>query len=324
MPWCSDGPDEAELGGALDTTCSDWADRTHAQGGTVVVGALPQPQRRTRRPRRHRPRRRGRDARPESDDALLEYYRYLNTGYRLPLVGGTDKMSNGVPVGLYRTYAQLGRRRGAHLRRLVPRGPLAAARFLSGGPLLTLHRRRTASPATPSSCPARAPSPSTPSVTSIFPLRIARARLQRRGRRSRRTRRRRQARSHPQPSDVRIDGSTWIAARAFGTRQPPRRMGPAGLRPHVAGLRRLRRTVGHGRPGRTPLHPHARHTAPATTSATPQSAATTPSPPTTTANPTTSPGSNAPSPKHSEHSTTGSEVRRVTPEGFPPYDLIGV
>ena len=42
-----------------------------------------------------------------SDDAMLEYYRYLNSGYRLPLVGGTDKMSSAVPVGLYRTYARL-------------------------------------------------------------------------------------------------------------------------------------------------------------------------------------------------------------------------
>jgi hypothetical protein len=38
---------------------------------------------------------------------MLEYYRYLNSGYRLPLVGGTDKMSSAVPVGLYRTYARL-------------------------------------------------------------------------------------------------------------------------------------------------------------------------------------------------------------------------
>jgi hypothetical protein len=42
-----------------------------------------------------------------SDDAMLEYYRYLNSGYRLPLVGGTGKMSSAVPVGLYRTYARL-------------------------------------------------------------------------------------------------------------------------------------------------------------------------------------------------------------------------
>src|ERR1700733_9862045 len=43
MPWCSDGPDEAELGGALDATLSDWADRTHAQGGTVVAAHFPHP-----------------------------------------------------------------------------------------------------------------------------------------------------------------------------------------------------------------------------------------------------------------------------------------
>jgi hypothetical protein len=43
MPWCSDGPDEAELGGALDVTLSDWADRTHAQGGTVVAAHFPHP-----------------------------------------------------------------------------------------------------------------------------------------------------------------------------------------------------------------------------------------------------------------------------------------
>ena len=43
MPWCSDGRDEAELGGALDATLSDWADRTHAQGGAVVVAHFPNP-----------------------------------------------------------------------------------------------------------------------------------------------------------------------------------------------------------------------------------------------------------------------------------------
>ena len=36
---------------------------------------------------------------PRDPDGLAEYYRYLNCGYRLPLVGGTDKMSNSVPVG---------------------------------------------------------------------------------------------------------------------------------------------------------------------------------------------------------------------------------
>jgi hypothetical protein len=36
-----------------------------------------------------------------------EYYRYLNAGYRLPLVGGTDKVTSSVPVGLYRTYVHV-------------------------------------------------------------------------------------------------------------------------------------------------------------------------------------------------------------------------
>jgi hypothetical protein len=37
MPWCTDGPVEAELGGAMEATLSDWADRCHDQGGTVVI-----------------------------------------------------------------------------------------------------------------------------------------------------------------------------------------------------------------------------------------------------------------------------------------------
>ncbi len=39
---------------------------------------------------------------------FLDWYRYLNCGYKLPLVGGTDKMSANVPAGAIRTYAYLG------------------------------------------------------------------------------------------------------------------------------------------------------------------------------------------------------------------------
>lgn len=106
MPWCTDGPGEAELGGTLEATLSDWADQCHAQGGTVVIPHLPMPN--------------GEPAAliatgradaveiiRESDFHYREYYRYLNGGYRLPLVGGTDKMSSDVPVGLYRTYVHI-------------------------------------------------------------------------------------------------------------------------------------------------------------------------------------------------------------------------
>ena len=36
-----------------------------------------------------------------------EWYRYLNCGYRVAAVGGTDKMSAEMPVGAIRTYARL-------------------------------------------------------------------------------------------------------------------------------------------------------------------------------------------------------------------------
>ena len=109
MPWCSDGPGEAEPGGSLDVTMSDWADRTHAQGGHVIIPHLPYPN--------GEPaaliatgRADGVEMMRQGEFNHLEYYRYLNCGYRLPLVGGTDKMSNDVPIGLYRTYAQVGDR----------------------------------------------------------------------------------------------------------------------------------------------------------------------------------------------------------------------
>ena len=136
MPWCSDGPGEAEPGGSLDVTMSDWADRTHAQGGHVIIPHLPHPN--------GEPAALIATGRADGVEMLrqgefnhLEYYRYLNCGYRLPLVGGTDKMSNDVPIGLYRTYAQVGDRQEftyAAWCDAVKRGRT----FLSGGPLIGL------------------------------------------------------------------------------------------------------------------------------------------------------------------------------------------
>ena len=307
MPWCSDGPDEAELGGALDTNLSDWADRTHAQGGTVVVAHFPNPN--------------GEPAvlvatgradavemLAQSDDALLEYYRYLNTGYRLPLVGGTDKMSNGVPVGLYRTYAKL-----ADDEELTYDGWCRAVRsgrtFLSGGPLLSLtvdgrEPGDTIELSGPGTVTIDA------AVTSIFPLRslqvVANGEVV--------------AVAEPDSDDKhaltlseqRPHRRQHLDRRPrLRHRTPPRRVGPAGVRAHVAGLRRLRRTLDDGRPRRTPLHPHPRHRRPRLR--TPHRGPTRRRPhhpPPRRARPR-SPGSNAPSPKHSEHSTTGSDVRRT-------------
>lgn len=106
MPWCTGGLGEAELGSTLETTMSAWADACHAQGGTVILPHLPTPN--------GEPAALIATGRADAVEMLRhgmymhqEYYRYLNGGYRLPLVGGTDKMTSAVPVGLYRTYVRL-------------------------------------------------------------------------------------------------------------------------------------------------------------------------------------------------------------------------
>ena len=135
MPWCSDGPAEAELAGPLETTLSHWADECHGQGGFVVIPHFPVPN--------GEPAALVATGRADAVEMLIqeqrlhdEYYGYLNCGYRLPLVGGTDKMTSDVPVGLYRTYV-----------RIPPDEPfdyyswcrnMAKGRtFLSGGPMLS-------------------------------------------------------------------------------------------------------------------------------------------------------------------------------------------
>ncbi|MBI2939019.1 MAG: CehA/McbA family metallohydrolase [Chloroflexi bacterium] len=136
MPWCSDGPSEAELGGALEVTLSSWADQCHAQGGTVIVPHMPNPN--------------GELAamiatgRVDGLEMIrhgmyhhLEYYRYLNGGYRLPLVGGTDKMSSDVPVGLYRTYVSIPPDQEFTYETWC-RNLRAGRTFMSGGPLIGL------------------------------------------------------------------------------------------------------------------------------------------------------------------------------------------
>jgi hypothetical protein len=107
MPWCTDGPPEAELGTWQETTLSDWADRCHEQEGTVVIPHFPLPN--------GEPATLIATGRADAIEMIVqwpafhaEYYSYLNAGYRLPLVGGTDKMSSEVPVGMYRTYAKVG------------------------------------------------------------------------------------------------------------------------------------------------------------------------------------------------------------------------
>ena len=179
MPWCSDGPGEAEAGGSLEIALSHWADATHAQGGHVVIPHLPSPN--------GEPATLIATGRVDAVEMLrqqpfphMEYYRYLNGGYRLPLAGGTDKMSADVPVGLYRTYVRL------------PEGEsfdydawcrnMAAGRTYSAAARCWNSRWTASTSATPCAFPkAAAPSPSAPAPSpSAHPQPADRA-----GRRSR-------------------------------------------------------------------------------------------------------------------------------------------
>ena len=110
LPMASAGPPEARMGDPLEWLMRDWADAAHAQDGLAVAVHFPLPY-----------------AEIAADivcgridavemqaltpgvdgPSIREWYRFLDCGYRLPVVGGTDKMSAEVPVGAIRTYARL-------------------------------------------------------------------------------------------------------------------------------------------------------------------------------------------------------------------------
>jgi hypothetical protein len=71
------------------------------------------------------------------DDPLQTgaYYRALNLGYRLPLVGGTDKISADIPVGIYRTYVHIPDDQEFTYESWCA-GLRAGNTFMTGGPLI--------------------------------------------------------------------------------------------------------------------------------------------------------------------------------------------
>ena len=136
MPWCTGEFGEAEIGGSMEATLSDWADQARAQGATVVAphfgglngetAALVATGRLS-----------GVEMHRQSDGMHFEYYRSLNAGYRLPLLGGTDKMYSDVPVGMYRTYVKM--RDGEEFSYQSWCDNVARGRtFHSGGPMIHL------------------------------------------------------------------------------------------------------------------------------------------------------------------------------------------
>ena len=110
LPMASGGAPEGRVGAAVVELLADWADRCHADGGLVVGAHFPLPlaeiaadivagridaiEMQTFAPGLDNP-------------TVLEWYRFLNCGYRLPVLGGTDKMSAEMALGGVRTYARL-------------------------------------------------------------------------------------------------------------------------------------------------------------------------------------------------------------------------
>ena len=110
-PLSSGGPDEGYLGDAAWTSLSDWADDSRRRDGLAVIPHFPNPYCEVVADVAL-----GRVDALEIRDfwsgidsyATREWYRLLNSGLRIPIVGGTDKMSAGMPIGGVRTYAQVG------------------------------------------------------------------------------------------------------------------------------------------------------------------------------------------------------------------------
>ena len=112
-PMTTGGPDESAIGDPVEILLTEWARQCRKQKGVVILPHFPNP------------RLEGAAAIVDgcvdgvemtawdrlysgiSSYSLSDWYRYLNNGYLLAAVGGTDKMSATTAVGTVRTYARL-------------------------------------------------------------------------------------------------------------------------------------------------------------------------------------------------------------------------
>jgi len=112
-PLTTGGPDESALGDPIEMLLTEWAEQCKKQDGLVILPHFPDP-------------RLENAATIVSGNvdgvemtswgdlysginpySLADWYRYLNCGYFVAAVGGTDKMSSDTAVGTVRTYARI-------------------------------------------------------------------------------------------------------------------------------------------------------------------------------------------------------------------------
>ncbi|HEU0139709.1 MAG TPA: CehA/McbA family metallohydrolase [Bryobacteraceae bacterium] len=139
FPMSADGPGEGQIGMPLWSSLAEWAERSRRNDGLAVAVHFPLPIGEL-----------AADIALGKIDAVelmprlvteefetlpfRDWYRYLNCGYRLPAVGGTDKMRASNAVGFNRTYTYLGDDEFSvqNWSKAVRRGNT----FMSSGPLL--------------------------------------------------------------------------------------------------------------------------------------------------------------------------------------------
>ncbi len=113
-PLCSGGASESAIGDAQEVSMAEWAQRCVDQGGLVVMPHGPNPQceraadivlglihameMMTFNPHQGQ----------LNPYGIADWYRYLNLGYHIPVVGGSDKMAAASQLGGVRTYTHLG------------------------------------------------------------------------------------------------------------------------------------------------------------------------------------------------------------------------
>lgn len=144
-PLCTGGPSESAIGDPQEVTMAEWAQRCIDQGGLVIMPHAPNPQL------------------ERAADIVLglvhgiemmtfnplfpgfgqinpygvaDWYRYLNLGYQVPVVGGSDKMAASALLGGIRTYAQLGGREFTYENWMA--AVRAGDTFVTVGPLAEL------------------------------------------------------------------------------------------------------------------------------------------------------------------------------------------
>jgi len=113
VPMTTGGPDESAIGDPVEVLLTEWARQCRKQRGIVILPHFPNP--------------RSEHAASIVDGnidgvemtswgnlyaginpySLCDWYRYLNCGYFVAAVGGTDKMSARTAVGTVRTYAKM-------------------------------------------------------------------------------------------------------------------------------------------------------------------------------------------------------------------------